>query len=307
VAVRLFSPLYFSIIGYSDYDKSRADAGFSFEWRQDLDKQISFALISLDHYFNDKKDEASDLYLTRPYLWYHQGKWRWEGQRFSWMAANHSLLHWRRELKSYDYRYERWEADASYERDIALGWTLFLHSSLDFKRESKDWYSSQDNSEQEVIYSKSLARMLGHWKAGAVKLFDERHYVVSNVSYGSRHAKYKYRNPSEPPDMDLPEPMDQSEERQDFMLSSQYVAPFFYQNQSMVYGMFFAWPQIKNSDATRQSFELKPQLAWQFRIKSQASILLNATFDLDETITEFPYKNGFPGWDGGNAQFQIVF
>ncbi len=305
MAFRTFSHLYLSMMGYSDFDKSHGDLGGSIEWRQAVDKQLVFSYLSVDQYFNDKKDEGSDIYRRRPQHFAHEGKWRFSDSYLAWFAAYHSPLRWKRGEQFYIYDFQRREAAFDYFMRIDDHWNMTLNFYYDYKFESKSWYG-EEGDESLNVFAKGLDRQVYKVFGETSYNFSAKEYLATSLSAAFRKSDYHYQNPSNFNDDDAPEPIDSDLQRRDVILASQYYDPFKDSKHGLVYGLFLSFPQVY-VNSWSQSFEVKPQLAWEYRINDNSFILLNTTYDLDETIAQFPYENGFPGWDGGNAQFQLTF
>lgn len=72
--------------------------------------------------------------------------------------------------------------------------------------------------------------------------------------------------------------------------------------ESQVLGLFLNRAYIR-SDAYRISTELKAQWAYAWAIGEQGRFLLGTTWDIDQLLRDFPYRqHGFRPWGGGYAQ-----
>lgn len=280
VAKQVSGPFYLAVLGFSGTLKKFGDLGGAAEWRARRDRRLSAHYVSVDHYYNDKETDPGSRHKRRPWSAGARGLWTFEGGRR--MAARYdyeSPVRWRQEAEGLLYEYRRREGFIRAEWPLSSSDRLVALGRYELKSEGRV---------EAQAPALAVDRQVAEGRLGWLRQSGGLSYASAGLYAMARDATLS------PPAHVM---------RQDV-----YAYGFWQEPSGWRYGLHAG---VVRRDAAgrdeRLKGELKPQLAYEAVVGEHGRILLNATFDLDETVEKFPYRKGFPGWDGGNFQFLIRF
>lgn len=300
VRFRTLGYVYLGIMGYSAHEKEWGDLGALLHYHENTNRKLTVYYLSIDHYYNEKKGVASDRYTRRPWeaglrLLWSQKPLRLHGHYFY-----SSPMRWRRQSEGYTYNFFRTQAKLRADYSPNERWELFFETAFDRKAEAKGYHPDLSAPK----FKKDLNRKILKQHLGVIFDKNKPNYYVVGLWSQFRDAKYTYDQLDA--SQETPEPVDPSLRRSDLLLYGNYTHAFNL-NHSLRTGLILARVERKRTGSHRKTGEAKPTLSWEMKIKENGFLALNSTLDLDEMVSQYPYKDGFPGWDGGGFAIMVVF
>jgi len=318
LALRLGSPLYLAIVGYSGTFKKLGDVGLALEWRDSIARNARVYWMSIEHYFNDKEDEPGSRYKRKAYEAGASAQWEFRpGTRLKtdWMWA--SPIRWERNSRRYTYEYWRRTLSAAVEQEISDKNTGFARTRLDQKFEQRLWDEYRTDAGDRL--SKNLLRNQAWYEVGTRTMRSADEYVSLSAWTLLRDANFGGTidelapptavAPAAPESNPYPEESSFSVARREYGLSGVWQFPSHALGADAArLGGLLSRNTLATGGRQNRSFEAKPQAAVEYRLGKNGSLMLNTTWDFDELFGKWLLKGGrFPGWDGGNLQAQITF
>jgi hypothetical protein len=284
VRLNSLKPVYLSLLGDTDRNKEYGDGGLSVAVMPRKSRSLKFYGWSVDHYYNDKKQDGRDTYEHRIFTY---------GTAYSWAFSkdwnlNYNFefdtpLQWNRLSQNYIYEYRRDVHELSTEWGN-LNQGLLVRGSVVLEKKHESKISPTDAKE---VQEEELARRVQNYELAVNYAKDAKTDLTFGAVAISRDAKYTNSA---------------NIGRDELAFHSTYMT------QPWQYGLFVNDVKI-NAEGDRQAkTEVKFQFGWNYTFDVNVAMFANTTWDLDQLVDDFPYeKKDFNPWGGGNLQFIAMF
>lgn len=311
-----------SILAQGGAKKKWGDLGIAFGLKENH-RHISRCELFywlIDPYYNSKKDFDQDSYSSNPNSYGIDCKQRFEGLAFSLFYEKDTPFTWKRLSQAYLYSYEKSFFETTLTYDFSSDTEVSLRLQQSNKLEQKKFYTTISSSaEDPEVKVKTVAptelptySKLGKRTNAEIELAAQFTLGDSTANIGlltiTSNADYISLTSFSDADRDLLEPTSPKQSRSEQALYATRYTPT-ESHSGYQLGLFLNNWEISEGETEilkRQNLEIKLQTAYLVGFDESLSMLLNISWDVDQTVDEV--SNGeFPKlWGGGNIQFSAT-
>ena len=310
--------LEISIMGDSGIFKEFGDLGLVVGFWGDRQHWIEAFYWSVDHYYNTKKSDPGDQRNRRIWSSGLRGTWRFGRDVFLYAEYEFDVpLNWDRESKGFTYTYQRQSATLRLQSGQKTEGIVEFATAYEQKQESKDWRNY--DADPLLQYKKNLARRISITDLTWMKTATEVDYELGTALF-LRRADYAHELPTVPGRSrtkdsiekkewdDLTEAPSPNSRRVEEAVFGSMNRPLGNSRHHRIQYGFHSNYVVIDERHGYENFEVKTQLAWEYRYSDKASAFINTSWDVDQLAQDFPYRKGnFRPWGGGNMQFTATF
>lgn len=288
------------LLGDTRSEKMWSDYGLALNYKTSSNDEISLTYWAVDIFHNEKRLTKGDKNITNSHTVEGALIFGFDWGRIEADFEYDSPLEWQRNTLDYVYHYEMGTANV-HIKDISTDYGLlsfdyhyrWKHEKKFFREPFVIPIAVNDYQRETHRTTVSLYRPeQDHLHMGA-------EFLITEVDGGFRSFI------GDDTDLDYREYV-QPGLRREYMLFATQKLSSPNRNHWQI-GMHLNFPQIRFSNKTEEGLEAKLQTIYELVWSDRARFVINATWDLDQVVEDFPFdEQSFSPWGGGNVQILVT-